>query len=194
MAQLIIHYNDGQGNVEIFTSEPTINFNGFSYSESRANLRNAIKEVLSFILTDKWPNDEIEGIPTIQKYISKIKELEVRDSGGNNKPEINLYLSEETINTRIFDLVDVDEEPMELQEILDKFDEWALQTRARIEQLYKDGNLPVGTTFELQDELDYFSEFPMGIPDKYRARNKRRGPGYSKSPNEDFEYNGTITI
>lgn len=187
MAQVILHYNDGGDNLEVFIT-PAFAIESLTTREYKEKVRNQIHKLLLSICTQKGYNTEgkrsgqKKNIPELRDEIA----LHAPDTS-DYEPTFEWFLNKEAYICTPLNLMDLVDDYLCDEQVLQEFDDWVAKKRQHIEDALKGGHMPVGTTIEFPEELEYFTEFPMGLNPK--AAEHLKHSKYSPSPTE---YTGLV--
>lgn len=183
-AQVILHYSDGQDNLEIFVT-PVFSIEELTTREYKEEVREHIHALLLNICQTRGYNTQNPNRNHTFNIPELMKEITLHAPDGN--ATFSWFIHKEGYCCTPLKLEDLVDDYLYDEQVLDTFDKWARNMRERIENLLKGGNMTIGTTIEFPDELEYFTEFPMGLPKN--ATNILKHSKYSPS---STEYSGTI--
>lgn len=194
MAQVILHYSDGQDNLETFIT-PVFAHESLTTREYNEKVRHHIHQLLLDICSKKGYNtdgpNQKRGIdwPHQKKNIPElIKEITLNaPDGEEGDATFSWFITKGQFSCEPLQLEDLVDDYICDEQVLATFDEWAIEMRSRIEKALENDTMPIGTTIEFPDELEYFTEFPMGISEKAARYLK-----HSKYSHSSTEYSGTI--
>lgn len=190
MAQVILHYCDGQDNLETFIT-PVFSVEDLTQKEYNKTVREHIHQLLTQICTGKGYEVEFSNNRHFnrKKNIPELIEEITSHSPEGIEPSFSWFIfkNQKGYYCSPLNLQDLVEEYLSEGDILGAFDDWVNNTRTTLERRLDAADIPVGTTISFPEELEYYTEFPMGIPEK--AKKHLKHSPYSPS---STEYTGLI--
>lgn len=187
MAQVILHYCDGQDNLETYIT-PVFAIESLTKREYNEKVRHNIHKLLLAICTEKGYNTDGNQRSGQKKNIPELRdEIASHAPDGGFEPTFNWFITKGEPCCSPLNLMDLVDDYLCDEQVLQDFDDWAANKRQAIEKALQEGYMPVGTTIEFPEELEYFTEFPMGLSPK--AAGHLKHSKYSPSPTE---YTGLV--
>lgn len=163
--QIIIHlYNPYTQGVTTWIS-PVFDIDTISVTQYNKIVLDQIKKLVTRIYQEKYQHTENyhKRRPTL--HFGAMVNYIVSNTEGEENSELSFFISTDNFSCKPINLQELSPESLCLEEILKIYDEWASKTRDAIVTRYNRGELPVGTTFEIQSEdLLYYTTYPVIPP------------------------------
>lgn len=157
--QIIAHlYNPYTQEVTTWIS-PVFDIKANSVDQYHEILLDQIKILVTKIYQERYSHIEKYRTP---RFFGDLINFICSNGQGKENSKLSFFISTDNFSCEVINLQDLFPKPLCLDEILDIYDKWAAQTRDTLISRYNKGQIPVGTTFEIQSEdFVYHTKYPI---------------------------------